>query len=1019
MVHLHTRSCYTLLHSPLRIETIIQTAKQANSPHVALTDMNVMYGEMEFYKAARKAGLHPILGMETDAILDEKNVRLLLLARNDLGLQALYALSQSVSFEKKQPDMQAVYEYAQNLYVIPLFYKDHFEHLLMRHLFDELIQLLKQIKENLPYFYAGICMNDSALRKENNQLLKEYLQQAGIEGAAVSHIEYLQPQDVEQLKILRAIDKGSTINDTTLDVGNGRFWRDEATMQALYDKEDLENTEKIAFDCNVQMAFKRSGLPHFENKAGLDSDTYLRKLCHAGLKKRMNNQIPDAYKQRLDYELDVIIRMGFTDYFLIVWDFIRYARSQNILIGPGRGSAAGSLVAYCLGITHVDPIAANLLFERFLNPERVSMPDIDTDVPDNKREDIISYLYERYGSEHVARIITFSTMKARSVLRDVGRVTFVPVRSVDALCKLIPNTPGMTLLKAYESVPALKRAIDTDAQNRRLFEMALPLENLPRHTSIHAGGIVLSDQPIENVCPLIKTEDDLICTQFTMEHLEELGLIKMDLLALRNLSIIAQVCAAIEEKEHGQIDVLKLPLNDAKTFALLSRADTIGVFQLESDGIKNLLRQMQPSCFEDIAAIIALYRPGPMHNIETYLENRRHPQNIRYTHPLLEPILKETYGIIVYQEQTMQIAQQIGGFSLGQADLLRKAISKKKKEELAGMRTAFLQGAYHKGIKEKVAVQIFDWMEAFGDYGFNKSHAYAYGLICYQMAWLKSNYPLYFYQALLDSVIGAEIKTGEYIYECRRAGVSVLACDVNGAFESYKLENNALRMPLSVLKGISKPMAKKLGAEQAKKPFENLFDFIARALPAGIGEAQIDILIDGGALDGFGYSRATLHKNMARVISYCQLIRIDNAEQPLFDYSIVSAPDLLKIKDRPQERSQKEYEVYGFYFSEHPVITLRNKYFQGYPTIAQMLSQSGFCKVVGRISTFRLHKTKTGAMMCFISLEDETAKMSVCVMPDLLEKNRERLANGRLIHVIGKKDRPDSMLARKIDWIEL
>lgn len=1018
MVHLHVRSCYSLLQSPFRIEEIIQSAKENNMNTVALSDHNVMFGAMAFYHQAKKAGIKPVLGMESEFVTDGKLIRLNILAQNDEGLKNLYRLSTKISQIKEPLSLQEASSHLTNCIAITMAWNDDLEKGIY-HGDKNLIEfLLNQAKAHVPNLYVGISKNDSKLHQEQNLLLKQTAEVLNIPSAALSIILYQKEEDVQQLKILRAIERQTIVSDQTLDVSYQRHFRDSKTMEALYEKEDLKATEEIAEKCNVTLEFQKSGLPAFENKLGIASDEYLLKLCQAGLKKRMRGNIPENYQKRLNYELDTILKMGFTDYFLIVWDFIRYARSKNIYVGPGRGSAAGSLVAYCLGITHIDPIANHLFFERFLNPERISLPDIDTDVPDNRRQEVIDYLYEKYGDDHVSQIVTFSNMKARSVLRDIGRVMTYPVRMIDSLAKLIPNTPGMNLKKAYETVPAFKKAVEQDSRHQQLFALGLKLEGLPRHTSIHAGGVVLSNQIIENVCPRIQIDEHTMATQFSMEYLEELGLIKMDILALRNLTIIDEVVQNIKKFTDVSIPILRIPLNDPKTYELLDRADTVGVFQLESEGIKNVLLQMQPKVFEDISQVIALYRPGPMQNIHIYMQQRRQPHTIKYIHPSLIPILKDTYGIIVYQEQIMQIAQEIGGFTLAQADSLRKAMSKKKHDQMMMYRDDFINGAKQKNLNEQEAQGIFDLMERFANYGFNKSHSYAYGLIVYQMAWLKANYPLFFYQSLLNSVIGSEKKTAEYVSECKRRNIEILPADINESGLEYSITKNGLRMPLTCLKGFGKAAAQKLLQERSHKPFDQLFETIARLSAAKIGESQQRLLIQAGALDGFGSNRATLLKNLPRMIEYGNLIRIDGHEM-LFDESVVSKPQLVVTKESTLEKVKAEYEIYGFYISAHPIENLRRRFYQTAIPIRDILPMQGFVQLVGRIVSIKMHKTKNGAQMCFLTVEDESQKIDIAVMPNLLTTIEEQLANGRVVFIQGNKDRAQSLLARKIDFIQV
>lgn len=1012
MVHLHTRSCYSLLHSPFRIQEIVDTAVSMHFQHVCLTDLHSMYGTMEFWKYAQKRSIHPIIGLEVNTVWKASPFAFVLLAKNDVGLQQLYHVSTCL-MKGDATDAEQLANMTSQCIALTAGDNDTLEQYVEHEDKESVENYLQTMASLWDDFYVSIAMNDSSYRRQVNQFLKMCAKQIGVDTVALSRIYYRNDRDVESLRMLQAIDQQKTIYDQTLNVSNHRYYRSQAEMEALYDPEDLSNTERIASQCNVQMSMTKSRLPVFINKLGIDNDKYLIKLCHAGLLKRMNRNVPEAYKKRLDYELSVIIKMGFTDYFLIVWDFIRFARSQNINVGPGRGSAAGSLAAYCLGITHIDPIRNHLLFERFLNPERISMPDIDTDFPDDKRDDVIDYVYDKYGSGHVAHIIAFNTLKAKQVLRDVARITNYPPRKVDAIAKSIGNDPKVTLEKAYQTNASFARLIQADAESRELYERSLQLEGLPRHLTLHAAGIVLSDQEIEKVCPLVQVEENREATQFPMEDLEDLGLIKMDFLSLKNLTTIHEIKTSIEMSTHVSIPLLQIPLNDRRTYQLLSRADTLGVFQLESQGIMQLLKKMQPQCFEDICAVLALYRPGPMKNIDTYLDKRAHPETIEYPDRRLEPILKETYGIILYQEQIMQIAQVIGGFTLSQADTLRKAMSKKNAQAMASYRQTFIQGALKNGCKTKVAEDIFDLMERFAEYGFNKSHSYVYGLVAYQMAYLKANYPMYFYQGLLNSVIGSESKTSQYIYECQHRQLHVLPPSVNESQALFAVQPQGLRMPLRTIKGIGRLVHERIEKVRQEKRFTDFIDFVVRITAEQVNESNIRALIDAGALDELGLNRMTMNENLGRVLQYAAIVQTVTDQGVLFNYDLVSLPKILPMKEDRLKKAQKEKMVYGFYLSEHPVHSLRKYYPKCIPVNR---IQNGYVQVMGKVNGYRTHRTKNGQMMCFMTIEDETGQLDIVIMPKLYEAQKEQIRKDRIVIVQGKKDREHSVLANRMNW---
>ena len=1010
MVHLHMRSSYSLLESPIRLENMILHQKQLGFNHVCLTDHNVMYGTMEFYQLCKKHNVHPIIGVEVDSVYKEEPFHFILLAKNDRGLQNLYRLT---SIIKESIAFEEVVNYAADCVVLTSSDgKDMFSAYIEHQDLEKLNAFVELCKNSFSDFYVSVSMNDSGKKRADNKILK----QLDCKRVAVSRILYGNSEDVKTLQVLRAIAKQSNIENQGLDVQFQRYLRSPQEMEALYDESDLLATEQIAGMCNVQMAFQKSKLPVFKNKLHIDSRDYLIKLCKKGLEKRLNGNLNTTYMNRLEYELSVIVNMGFTDYFLIVWDFIRYARSQDIFVGPGRGSAAGSLVAYCLGITHIDPIQNNLLFERFLNPSRISMPDIDTDFPDDRRDEVIQYVRDLYGHDHVSHIVTFNTLQAKQAIRDVGRVMNIPARIVDELSKMLKNTPKTTLLQAYNENPAFRKRIESDKRLTDLFQMCIKVEGLPRHTSLHAAGIVLSDQPIVNVCPLVSVDGSIQATQFTAEYLEDLGLIKMDFLGIRNLTTIHEIVTNLKTQKHISLDMMKINLKDAKTYQLLAMGNTLGVFQLESSGITALLQKIQPNKFEDISVVLALYRPGAMQHIDTYIERKKDPTKVEYPHPLLEPVLKETYGIMIYQEQVMQAAQVIGGFSLAQADTLRKAMSKKKLDVMQNLKEQFILGARKKRIQDSVSKEIFSIMEQFAGYGFNKSHSYAYSLVAYQMAYLKANYPLYFYQSLLNSVIGSGIKTSQYIYECKRRNIAVNGCDINLSKEYYEIENNSIRMPLQVLKGVGKTIYPTI-LEHA--PYTDLFDFLAKASMYKINESTIRILIDGGALDSFGYNRATLNENLRKLLDYVNIVRIEDPNDLRFDFSIVSRPGIQRMKENPLQKAQKEQYVYGFYVSEHPVQSLRIHKYPNCIPLLNAVNQDGYMNILVRVASFRTHKTKKGDWMCFMSVEDEAGKMDAVIMPRLYAQQKENIQKDRICLIQGKKDRPTSIVVNKIEWIEV
>ena len=1022
-VHLHVRSCYTLLQSTLTIPKIVAAAKRCGYTAVALTDKHVRHGAMAFYHACKKENIKPIFGMEVDVLEQEELYGFVVLAKNDAGYQNLLKLSTwlNTGEERRIPDLDTLAYYAKDCIVLTNGDQNQMETLIVKEELDLLRHWLKLCRKQFSDFYVSIARNDSGLMEKKNPVLKQVCKELDIPYTALSRIYFEREEDEESYKTLCAIDQGVSLHDKMLNYSPRRYFRTPKEMQLLYEDEELQMSDRIAALCQVEMQLPKAVLPKFQNKYGVSSEEFLRSLCQKGLQKRMQYQpISPVYQQRLDYELDVIIRMQYADYFLIVWDFIRFAKTQHIYIGPGRGSAAGSLVAYCLGITHVDPIRYHLLFERFLNPERISMPDIDTDFPDNRRDEVIHYVEQLYGKHRVSHIITFNTLAAKQVLRDVGKAMEINPRQIDRLCKLVPNVIKVTLDYAYQNDARFKELINSGETMRRLYATARKLEGLPRHASLHAAGIVFSDEAIEQVCPLIDVDEGVCATQFTMEYLEELGLIKMDFLGLRNLTIIDEIVQHINATADKKLDIMRIPLDDAKTYALIRAVDTVGVFQLESEGMKNLIRKMQPNCFEDIVATIALFRPGPMENIPEYLDRREHPEKVDYIHPSLQPILQNTYGIMIYQEQIMQVAQTMAGFTLGKADNLRKAISKKKGEELRRMQEEFISGALRKGYDEALAQKVYALIMKFANYGFNRSHSVAYGMIAYQLAYLKANAPLYFFNSLLNSVIGSETKTSEYVFEARKRNIQILLPDVNRSHNQYGIEDNALRFPFVGIKGIGSAVSSLIVEERDKKgEFRDFFDFTARMNGNKIGKKTIEILIYAGALDCFKVGRASLMASLEDALRYADLVKIEDVDQVLFDFDLVSKPAMTMMRDNATIRSEKEKEAIGFYLSRHPIADVRSRMGMDLPILISLPKYKGrYVKFVCLVDRCRQYRTKNGDMMMFVIGSDETGKFDLVCMPNIYRQHADDLVKGNYLYVEGIVDKETSCLVKKLTRIE-
>ena len=1015
--HLFVRSCYTLLDSTIRIPELVSTAKKYGYQSVALTDHHVMHGVARFLHECKKEGIHPIVGLEVDVFYHEQKVPFLLLAKNNKGYSNLMKLSSMLCDGREYATYEELIQYCEHNFLIVYGEGGYFDAELISEDRTGITQKLAQMKSELPSFDIAISYEETSLWRSKNALLKALANAQGIHTVAVNKIYYLGQKDYETLKVLSAIKQGTTLRDKNVTPITGRYFLSIPEMEQIYDTDDLHRADEIASECLCDGNLEKTGIPVYPLKDGITAEQYLPQLCLAGLKKRLNGDLKTAYVERLKHELQVIHQMGFEDYFLIVYDFIRYGRQKGIYIGPGRGSAAGSLVAYCLGITMVDPLQYNLLFERFLNAERVSMPDIDTDIPDIHRQEIIDYVYQKYGEQHIANIITFDTLAARAVLRDVGKAMDISKREIDMIVGLIPQTPKITLEKAYEQKEKLRVLLNASPQLMAYFNMAKRIEGLPKNKSIHAAGIVMSGKPIEEIVPTIQMAEGMKTTQFVGNYLEERGLIKMDFLGLKNLTTIDEIVQMIC-KNNPDFHILSIPLNDTKTYRLFAQADTIGVFQFESDGMRNLLRKMKPTCFEDIIAALALFRPGPKDQINIYLEGRKNPSSVVYPSKELEPILKETYGVTIYQEQVMLMAQIAAKFSLVKADILRKAISKKNEEELAGLRQEYVRGCKENGYSDEIASDLFDLAEKFAGYGFNKSHAVAYGLVAYQLAYLKANYPLEFYTSILNSVIGDSTKSAIYITECRRKHISIEAPDVNCSTDIYYHNGKSIILPLSIIKDVGTLAARTILDERTKSGnFGDYFDFVARVVLRKINRTQLERLISAGALDEFDLGRTTMLNTLDDAIKYAKLIQVPFGTQLSIDPQLVSKPVVIRMKDNQEELSENEKAALGFNLGEQPIVHLRQKLGITYPPLAELNSNRGLYRGFAYIQSVRQIRTRKGDLMCFLKLTDETGESDMAVMPNLYSQYSQYLVKGVYIQFYAKIQDEASFLANQIEIV--
>lgn len=972
---LYIRSAYSLLESVIKIPELINEAKALGFNTLALVDHKNVNGAMSFYKQCLKANVKAIFGIDIDVRDDNLEYRLVLYASDDDGFQNLMRISSYLGTIDEIIDYDILKTYLNGLIVTIPSDSNIFS--------GEIEVRFAYLSEKYHDFYIGLVKQDYAYQQRRNQALKDIAKTYHIKTFAMNETYYLRPEDATSYKVLRAIKDKKLFNDPDLLDEPGHEFKNPILLSQLYAEEDLINTDYLASLCNVKMAYEHTSLPKYQCPNNASSKDYLIALAKFGLDRRLKGKVTPDYARRLEYELKIILKMHFEDYFLIVYDFILYAKKHQIYVGPGRGSAAGSLVSYSLGITDIDPLKYGLIFERFLNPERISMPDIDTDFPDNRRDEVIAYVRDKYGKDHVGHILTYGTMQAKQALRDVARV--LEFDKVDAMCKAIPQDLKITLSRAYNESKYFRQRVDFDKASRRVFDLALKLEGLPRHTSTHAAGIVLSSKKLSDVVPIVKVEEDLYSSGYTMEHLEELGLIKMDFLGLRNLSIIDEIVQDINQ--YTPFDIRHINLDDQKTFEMISKAQTLGVFQLESSGMQNLLRKLRPHSFKDIAITIALFRPGPMENIPLYLSNRTHIETIHYLHPDLKPILEETCGIIVYQEQIMTIARKLAGFSYAKADILRKAMSKKKLEELSSLEKDFIDGCLKNGYDKQIASEIYELILKFANYGFNKSHSIAYARIAYELAYLKANFPLNFYKALLNGVIGSSVKTYEYVAECLKINQKILGPSINRSMGQYVIENNAIRMPLTIIKNVGSAAVLHIIEERMNHgPFTDYQEACLRLNGNKINKAVIESLINAGAFDEFRLSRASMLYNLADALKADPaMLRIDKS------LNLV----LTIIKDNEQAKLRNEYNVLGFYFSSNPLLEYKRQHNIETAALAELNYANGYVEGFGEIKNIREYTTKTGEKMCFLKVSDDTATMDLVVGPYIYRNLRETILESK------------------------
>ena len=1072
-VHLHVHTEYSLLDGFSRIKNLVNRAKELNMSAVAITDHGCMFGAIDFFKVAKKEGIKPIIGCEVytaprgmkdkDPNFDKSQGHLILLAKDTTGYQNLIKLVSAAYVQgfyyKPRVDIDEIKKHSEGIIALSACLAGDVSQALMNRNYDKAKNIALKYKEIFgeENYYLEIQDHNLPEQKEVNRELIRLSKEIGVGLVATNDVHYVRKEDSKIHDILMCIQMGKTVNDPArMRFGSDEFYlKSREEMEEIFPEvqEALDNTSKIAQMCNVEFDFNTIHLPQYDVPDGYTPQEYLRMLCFKGLKERYKKPSQEIL-DRLEYELGVIEKMGYVEYFLITWDFINFARENSIMVGPGRGSAAGSIVSYTLYITDIDPIKYSLLFERFLNPERVSMPDIDIDFCYERREEVKDYVKRKYGEDHVAQIITFGTMGAKAAIRDVGRVLDVSYNKVDNIAKEIPFALGMTIDKALDTNPNLRKLYEEDSETKEIIDVSRKIEGMLRHASTHAAGVVISKKPIDEYVPLYKHQD-AITTQFTMTTLEELGLLKMDFLGLRTLTVIRDALDLIEKNHNLKINFSKMEYDDPKVYELLSSGNTLGVFQLESAGMRSFMKQLKPDNFEDIVAGISLYRPGPMDSIPVYINNKNNPENVEYLHKKLKPIMEVTYGCLVYQEQVMQVVRDLGGYSYGRSDLVRRAMGKKKMDVMEKEREYFIHGktdengeleiagCVRNGVPEDIGNKIFDDMIDFAKYAFNKSHAAAYGVLAYETAYLKAHYPVEFMAALITSVMGNTDKVVEYIRECNSLKIDVLKPDINKSFTKFSVEDKSIRFGLAAVKNVGVNVLNNIIKErESSGEFKDFNEFCKRLDSKDLNKRIIESLIKCGAFDEMGDNRASLLLGYEKLLESISMDRKKNlaGQVSLFDgfdmdesinndiQSMYTLPHVKELEEK--ERLYLEKEVLGMYVSGHPLSQYKdeikrnttinnaelNEIKDDYITYLNLNERE--VTMGGIVINKTIRTTKRNDLMAIIELEDLFGVIEVIVFPQVLQKYNTVIQEDKIIYIDGrlsiKEDENAKLIAREI-----
>ncbi|XTR38063.1 DNA polymerase III subunit alpha [Paraclostridium tenue] len=1072
-VHLHVHTEYSLLDGFSRVKNLVSRAKELNMSAVAITDHGCMFGAIDFFKVAKKEGIKPIIGCEVytaprsmrdkDPNYDKSQGHLILLAKDTEGYQNLIKLVSKAYVQgfyyKPRVDIDEIRKHSKGIIALSACLAGDVSQALMNRNYDKAKNIALKYKEifGKDNYYIEIQNHNLPEQKEVNRELIRLSKEIDVGLVATNDVHYVRKEDSKIHDILMCIQMGKTVNDPTrMRFGSDEFYlKSREEMEAVFPEvqEALDNTVKIADMCNVEFDFNTIHLPKYDVPDGYTPREYLRMLCFKGLEERYKNPSPEI-TDRLEYELGVIEKMGYVEYFLITWDFINFARENNIMVGPGRGSAAGSIVSYTLYITDIDPIKYSLLFERFLNPERISMPDIDIDFCYERREEVIDYVKRKYGEDHVAQIITFGTMGAKAAIRDVGRVLDISYNKVDNIAKEIPFALGMTIDKALDTNPNLRKLYEEDNETKEIIDVSRKIEGMLRHASTHAAGVVISKKPIDEYVPLYKHQD-AITTQFTMTTLEELGLLKMDFLGLRTLTVIRDALDLIEKNHNIKLNFSTMEYDDPKVYELLSSGNTLGVFQLESGGMRSFMKQLKPDNFEDIVAGISLYRPGPMDSIPNYINNKNNPGHVEYLHEKLKPIMEVTYGCLVYQEQVMQVVRDLGGYSYGRSDLVRRAMGKKKMDVMEKERQYFIHGKFddngeleiagcvRNGVPEEIGNKIFDDMIDFAKYAFNKSHAAAYGVLAYQTAYLKAHYPVEFMAALITSVMGNTDKVVEYIRECNNLKIDILKPDINKSFTKFSVEGKSIRFGLAAVKNVGVNVLNNIIAERENGgEFKDFNEFCKRLDSKDSNKRIIESLIKCGAFDEMGNNRASLLLGYEKLLESIALDRKKNlvGQVSLFDGFEMDAAinnDIQNMYKLPQvkelEEKEKLYlekEVLGMYVSGHPLSQYKDKLKKNTTInnadlndikedyVSYLNLNEKEVTMGGIVINKTIRTTKRNDLMAIIELEDLYGVIEVIVFPQVLQKYNTIIQEDKIIYIKGrlsiKEDENAKLIAREI-----